>query len=81
MTKKHMWVSLQYTPVEIEVQEDGSLRIFTGDIADEIARDESLLVCFICGEHLSTDNHDSECTGDGDSKKVDGDLDKSSSPR
>lgn len=72
---KHMWVAMQYTPIEVEVQTDGSLHTFTGELADEIAREDSILVCFHCGETLTTQNHEEECPGKLEPKNIDENLD------
>jgi len=58
---KHMWVNLTYTPIEIEAQGDGTLHTFTTDLAESLAADDSALICFACGEHLTTANYDAEC--------------------
>lgn len=61
MTAGHMWVAIQYTPIEVELQPDGSIHTFTSELADEIARDDSKIGCWNCGAPLNTDTYDTEC--------------------
>lgn len=59
----HAWVNLTYTPVEVQPQDDGSLHTFTTELAEEIAREEGAIGCYICGAVLTTESFDSECEG------------------
>jgi hypothetical protein len=60
-----MWVAIQYTPIEIEpVFKDGdivSLHTYTRELSDEIARDDSRLGCWNCGDPLTVESYGSEC--------------------
>ena len=65
---QHMWVALSYVPIDItEILGDGdeliSLHTFTTEMADEIAREESLLGCWHCLTPLNIDTYRSECQG------------------
>lgn len=58
----HMWVSLQYTPLEIE--EDGDvLHTFTNETSEELARDDAKLICFICHADLTMKSYHEVCNG------------------
>lgn len=61
MSAGHMWVAITYTPIEIELQPDGSLHTFTSEMADEVAREDSKLGCWHCMEPLTTESFESEC--------------------
>jgi hypothetical protein len=58
-----MWVALSYVPIEVEIEDDGSLRTYTTELSDEIAKEESLLGCWHCFEPLTIDNVHDECPG------------------
>lgn len=60
---EHMWVMVQYAPVEVEVLEDGSVDVHTTDMADILAREDSAIGCWICEEQLTSANVHSECPG------------------
>jgi len=60
---EHMWVAIQYTPIEIDEAEDGTLHTFTREGADELAREESAIGCYICGTPLNTNTYKGECAG------------------
>lgn len=68
----HLWVAIQYTPIIIEVEPDGSLHTSTEPVADEVAREDSVLGCMLCNEALSLDTYYTECSG---AKNINGDLD------
>lgn len=57
----HMWVNLTYTPIEVIPQGDGSLHTYTTELAEQLASEDSSLVCFFCGDRLTTDNYNAEC--------------------
>lgn len=57
-----MWVALSYTPITVEVQENGSLHTFTTELGDQIAREESILGCWNCLTPLSAESYDTECS-------------------
>lgn len=58
--KHHMWVAMQYTPIEVSEQ-NNELVVTVTDLAEEIAREESLLGCWNCHEPLSVESYESEC--------------------
>lgn len=60
---QHMWVALSYQPIDVDVDENGVLHTYTTEIGEELAREDSALVCWICLVHLNTDTHDTECPG------------------
>lgn len=60
---KHVWVAMSYTPIEVELLEDGTLHTFTTELGDEVAREQSLLGCFHCIIPLATETFDTECLG------------------
>ena len=68
----HLWVALQYTPIVVELDPDGTLHTSTEPVADEVAREDSVLGCLFCDTPLTTETFGTECAGKND---VDGDLD------
>lgn len=71
---KHAWVALSYTPIEIDVLEDGTLHTFTSEHGDDLAREGAALVCFLCGETLTAENHDTDCIRDEVLKNISTDV-------
>lgn len=64
----HMWVALSYVPIEVtklvnDADEVVGLTTFTTELADEIAREESLLGCWHCLTPLTTETYDTPCSG------------------
>ena len=57
----HMWVSIQYTPIDVELQDDGTLHTFTTEMGEELARIDSSLGCWNCNAPLTTESFGTEC--------------------
>lgn len=61
---KHMWVSFQYTPVVIEEQSDGSLKVEAELEAVEVAEEQAVIGCWFCHTNLTTESYNTECALD-----------------
>lgn len=61
---KHLWVEIQFTPVQTERQADGSVHIYTTEEAKAVAGEEAQYGCWFCSETLDIDNLDEECPGE-----------------
>ena len=61
---KHSWVSLQFNPVNVELQEDGSLTVSENVEAKELAQDQAMLGCWFCHIPLGVATFDSVCYPD-----------------
>lgn len=59
--RAHSWVSIQYSPVEAELETDGSLTVTESIEADEIAKDDAALGCWFCHTPLTTQSFGTEC--------------------
>lgn len=61
----HMWVAVRYTPIDIEEfrSDDGiiSLHTYTTEAADEIAEEDSILLCWHCHTTLTIESYQTEC--------------------
>jgi hypothetical protein len=62
MAAEHMWVSFTYTPLIVEPQDNGSLKISANDSAIETAVDEAMMGCWFCYTPLTVDSFNTECT-------------------
>ena len=62
---KHVWVALQYVMVDIEPNPDNpdELRWSVTEAADELARDEAVVGCWVCEEMLTPHTYNTECPG------------------
>lgn len=70
--KHHMWVAISYTPIEVQVDTDGTLHTFTTEMGEELARDDAKLGCWHCMIPLNTETYGTECLASSD---IDADLD------
>lgn len=61
MMHEHMWVSFQYTPVEVAIETDGSLTVTESIDGDTISKDQAMLGCWFCHAPLSTQSFDTNC--------------------
>lgn len=65
----HMWVAIQYTPITVDVVRNHAgdvvaLHTYTTEMGDELARDDSRLGCWNCGDPLTIESVESECTAE-----------------
>jgi len=59
----HMWVSLQYTPLEVTKNDDGTLKVEATEAAIEAAVSGSIFSCWFCHTLLATHTFETECSG------------------
>lgn len=59
----HVWVAIQYQPVEVTQNADGDFEVHTTELADEISRDEAAIGCWICEQDLDANTYNEECPG------------------
>lgn len=59
--KSHSWVSIQYRPVSVDLEADGSLSVFESAEAEEIAEDAAVIGCWFCHTPLTTETFDTIC--------------------
>jgi hypothetical protein len=59
--KQHMWVSLVYTPVSVELLTDDTIKVFTNDTSEEIAAESALIGCWFCHTPLTRTHIDTAC--------------------
>lgn len=57
----HIWVALSYQPISIDVQPDGNLAVYTSTVDEDIAREDSVIICWFCHESLTLANYNKEC--------------------
>jgi hypothetical protein len=60
----HLWVALNYQPIDVEEQPDGSLHTFTTEAGEEASKGDDALVCYICGAPLTTLSFHEVCPGE-----------------
>lgn len=58
---KHMWVSMQYTPLQVEKGDDGNLSVYASDDALQVSDEEAKMGCWFCHTPLSTETFDTQC--------------------
>ncbi len=57
----HVWVSLQFTPIEVELKDDGSLDVSATETALELGEAEAIMACWFCDTKLTAESYGSEC--------------------
>lgn len=62
--KSHLWVKIQYTPVHVQLESDGTLSISVEPVAEDVSNDDAVFGCGFCNEHLTTDSFNTECADD-----------------
>lgn len=61
---KHQWVSMQYTPLEIEQQPDGTLEVSATEVAIELSEEQALMGCWHCHTPLTAESYETECVAE-----------------
>lgn len=59
--KKHMWVSLSYTPLVIEALDNGQLNIYADDTSTQVAEESAMIGCWFCHAPLTRAAFDTAC--------------------
>lgn len=60
----HIWVAMQYTPLEIEELPDGTLNVSATESAIEVSVEEALYGCWMCHTPLDTESYHTECSAE-----------------
>ena len=59
---KHIWVQIEYTPIEPELTPDGKgINVYARHESLEAAKDNPAQGCWICGAGLSIETINTEC--------------------
>jgi len=62
---KHVWVALQYSVIDVELNgETGKLDWSVSEASDELAKEESVVGCWMCEVPLDHDTYNTECPGE-----------------
>jgi len=67
--REHMWVSMQYTPLEITPMPDGTLKIEATEEAIEVSVEDALMGCWFCHTPLGVESYSTMCTPDSNLEK------------
>lgn len=64
MATAHQWVEFLYIPLTVEIDEGtGDITTFHEEGAEEIAKENSVEVCWFCHVSLDQKTIDTECPG------------------
>lgn len=62
---KHVWVAIQFVPVDVSLNKDtGKLDWHITVEADNIAKEDAALGCWICEVQLDHSTYNTECAGE-----------------
>lgn len=59
--KLHMWVSMQYTPLDVERTDNGTIIVTAAEAAISTAEEDAMMGCWFCHTPLTSESFDTEC--------------------
>ena len=62
---KHQWAALVMIPAEVEISPESAdtINVYYREAAEEIGKEEAILLCWHCHTELTPSSYDTECVG------------------